>query len=147
MAAVIYLYDVAVSKIVDDTHSVGDTYKVELLNNSATFTASDTTKAAVDNSGAYEVTSTEWVTGGPSLTSVVKQLATTNDAVFDAADVDVTASTDAIGPAYNALIYNSTDNTLLAFISFGEAKTADVGTHFIITWPTTGIVNFGYTSP
>jgi len=143
MAAPLYAYNTAWGKLFDNSHAVGDTYKVELLNNSATFVATHATKAAVDNSGAYEVTAAEWPAGGITLSGVTKGTVTTNDIAFDANDVDVEAATNAIGPAYKALVYNSTDDVPVAFLDFQAAKTADVGTHFKITWAASGILK-GY---
>lgn len=145
MAVTITLYNTAVSKFVDGSHSASDAYKVELLNNSATFTASDTTKAAVDGSGSYEVSGNGWDVGGEATTLSVS-LTTTNDATIDATDISVTATGGPIGPAYKALLYNDTDSDHpVAFIDFGEAKTADEGTDFKITWNAAGVVSFTYT--
>lgn len=144
MAVTISLYDDTVSRFVNGENSTSDTYKLALLNNSATFTASHTAKSQVDNSGAYEVSGNGWAAGGETLTVSVSKT-TTNDAMFDATDVEVTATGGAIGPAYKALIYNATDsNYPVAFIDFGEAKTADVGTPFKVTWNAAGIISFTY---
>ena len=146
MAVSIQLYDTTVLRFVNGSNSAADTYKLELLNDSATFTASHTAKSAVDNSGAYEVSGNGWTVGGETLANAAISVANTNDAKFDADDIEVTATGGAIGAAYKALLYNATDsNYPVAFIDFGEAKTADVGTPFKVTWNAAGIVTFTYT--
>ena len=44
-------------------------FYLELLTGDATFVASHTTKAAVDNTGAYEVSGNGWDVGGEPLTN------------------------------------------------------------------------------
>lgn len=139
MAVTVSVYDHVANLINTGTLVAGDTYKVELLNNSATFTAAHTTVTAVDNAGAYEVSGNGWTAGGETLASVAITVTGTNDSMFDAADISVTASGGTIGPAYKALLYNSTDTKPILFIDFGEAKTADDGTPFKINWSASGI--------
>lgn len=140
MAVTVQLYNHTARLIQNGSLIAGDTYKVELLNNSATFVATHTTKANVDNSGAYEVSGNGWTAGGETLANVAISTVTTNDAMFDADDISKTASGGSIGPAYKAVILNSTDGNIpLAFIDFGAAQTAGVGTAFIIQWSANGI--------
>lgn len=139
MAVTVSIYDHTANLLQSATLAAADTYKVKLLNNSAVFTAANTTIAQVDNSGAYEVSGNGWTSGGETLASVAITVTGTNDSMFDAADISVTASGGAIGPAYKALLYNSTDSKPLAFIDFGGAKTADDGTPFKINWNASGI--------
>lgn len=117
------------------------TLKVQLLNDSATFTASHTALTSVNNSGAYEVDGNGWTTGGETLSGVAVTTVTTNDAKLDADDVSVTASGGAVGPAYKAVIYDDTDanDAPLAFIDFETSKQADSGTPFNINWDSNGI--------
>lgn len=117
------------------------TLRVQLLNDSATFTASHTALTSVNNSGAYEVDGNGWTTGGETLSGVAVTTVTTNDAKLDADDVSVTASGGAIGPAYKAVIYDDTDanDAPLAFIDFESSKQADSGTPFNINWDSNGI--------
>jgi hypothetical protein len=107
------------------------TIKVKLLDNTATFSASQTTVASVDGSGAKEVSGNGWASGGP-----------TNDSMLDADDVSVTASGGSIGPAYAALVYDSTSNKPLFYIDFGQAQSAGATTDFKIVWDATGIIKF-----
>lgn len=116
----------------------------ELLNSSASFSATHTTKAQVDNSGAYEVSGNGWPAGGQPLASVAVTTVTTNDAMIDAADISVTATGGAIGPASAALIYVNEGNagttlTPLWFVNFGESKTAPVGTVFPVVINASGL--------
>lgn len=116
---------------------------LELLDSNATFVATHTTKSAVDNTGAYEVYGNGWTQGGENLTSVAVSTVTTNDAMLDAADVQITATGGSIGPADAALVYVDEDGggtyTPLWFISFGESKTATVGNVFPVLWSASGI--------
>lgn len=116
---------------------------LELLNGDATFVASHTTKAAVDNTGGYEVYGNGWTQGGENLASVAVTTVTTNDAMLDAADVQITATGGSIGPADAALVYVDEDGggtyTPLWFIDFGESKTATVGNVFPVFWNASGI--------
>ena len=116
--------------------------KVMLLNASGTFTASHT---AISSISANEVSVNGWDVGGELLASVAVTVTTTNDATLDAADLSITASGGAIGPAENAVIYDDTGNYPLVHISFGEAKTADSGTPFAITFNASGIITWTVT--
>lgn len=133
----IHVYDHTAKLILNHEIDPASTFKLELLNSSATFTAANTTKSSVDSSGTFEISGNGWAVGGATLGSVAVTQVTTNDAKFTAANIDATASGGPIGPAYSALLYLGT--TPLAFIDFEGAKQADVGTHFIVTWDATGI--------
>jgi hypothetical protein len=123
MAVTMSLYDHTVflltSKAVTFT-----TIKVKLLDNTAAFTQGNTTVAAVDG----------------SVTQV-----TTNDAQLSADNVTQTATGGSIGPAYAALVYDSTSNKPLVYIDFGQAQSAGATTDFKIVWDATnGIIKFSY---
>lgn len=118
------------------------TIKVKLLDNTASFTAGQTTVAAVDGSGAKEVSGNGWPSGGPTLASVAVTQVTTNDSMMDADDVSQTASGGSIGPAYAALVYDSTSNKPLFYIDFGQAQSAGATTDFKIVWDATGLIKF-----
>ncbi len=147
MAVSIALYDHTVTRFANGSNGASDTYKLELLNNSAVFNAANTQKTQVDNAGAYEVSGNGWTTGGITLSNVVIATVNTNDAKFAADDITQTASGGNIGPAYKALLYNATDanSPPLAFINFDGALTATQGAPFIVTWDPAGIVTFTYT--
>src|SRR3569623_1469733 len=106
MAVTMSLYDHTVKLIVNKEVTF-TSLKVKLLDNTATFSASQTTVASVDGSGAKEVSGNGWTTGGITLANVAVTQVTTNDAMLDADDVAVTASGGSIGPAYAALVYDS----------------------------------------
>lgn len=117
---------------------------VMLLNNSATFTAANTTVTSVDSAGTYEVYGNGWTQRGIQLTTVAwSQVAldsgTNNDTKLSADNVIVNASGGAIGPAYKALIHAKTLAKPLWFITFGSAQTAGSTTDFKITWAANGI--------
>jgi hypothetical protein len=87
-----------------------------------------------------------YTTGGQSLASVAVTTVTTNDAMFDAADLTWTASGGSISAAF-AVLYNDTDadDPPLAFIDFGGTDSAGDGTDFKITWNAAGIFTFTVT--
>jgi hypothetical protein len=143
MAVVVSLYNHTAAKFGEGSFKEGDTYKLMLLNSSGTFTGANT---VVGDVSANEVSGNGWDAGGETLGSVAVTTVTTNDAKFDAADVSVTATGGAIGPAENAVIVDTTDTSaLVAHIAFGEAKTADVGTDFKVTWHADGIFTWTVT--
>ena len=118
-------------------------FYLELLDGDASFVASHTTKSAVDNAGGNEVSGNGWDEGGENMASVAVTTVTTNDAMLDAADVQITATGGSIGPADAALVYVNESNggtlTPLWYIDFGESKTATVGNVFPVIWNASGI--------
>lgn len=117
------------------------TFKVMLLNNSATFDATDTALTDVTNAGAYQVSGNGWDSGGETLSNVAVTVVATDGAMIDADDLAITATGGDIGPAYKAVIYDDThaSDAPLWFIDFGESKTAGVGTDFRVTFNANGI--------
>lgn len=109
-----------------------DTIKVGLLNNSHSFTATNTVWSDVS---ANEISGTGYSTGGASLANKsVTEAATTK---FDADD---TAWTTASFTAYHAVLYDtSNSNSLIASLDFGGAVTVVTGT-FTIVWNSSGII-------
>jgi len=110
------------------TTSTGDTFKLALYDNNASFTAATTAYTATDevsNSGSY-------VAGGGSLTNVTPTTSGTT-ALTDFADLEFTSATIT---ARGALIYNSTatGNPTVAVLDFGADKTSTTGT-FTIQFP------------
>jgi hypothetical protein len=123
------------------------TLKVMLLNNSAPFDASHANVDDVAGAGptrANEVFGNGWVQGGPTLTGVAITTTGTNDAKLDADDVQETASGGSIGPAYAALVYDSTTGNALWHIDFGQAQEAGDTTNFNIVWNAIGILQLIY---
>lgn len=123
-------------------------FYLELLSSSASFDATHTTKAAVDNSGSYEVYGNGWTQGGENLASVAVSIVETSKAMLDAADVDVEATGGAIGPASFALVWldeggAGTTKTPLWLYEFDDPITAAQGDFFLHRWSASGILRVG----
>ena len=104
----------------------GQTFKLAMYNNSASFTAATTaytTTNEVSASGSY-------VAGGGTLTKVTPTSSGTT-AFTDFADISFTTATIT---AFGAMIYNdtATGNPAVAILDFGGAKTSTSGTFTII---------------
>jgi hypothetical protein len=123
----------------DFTLSTGDTFKIALYNNSASFTAATTAYTAtneVANSGTYSA-------GGGTLTNVTPSTSGTT-AFTDFADISFTSATIT---AFGALIYNTTPtsgsgltNPTVCVLDFGGSKASTSGT-FTIVFPTNDATN------
>ena len=116
------------------TASSGDTFKLALYTNSASFTAATTaytTANEVPNSGSYSA-------GGGTLVSVTPASSGTT-AFCDFADLDFTSATIT---ARGAVIYNSSaaGNPTVAVLDFGADKTSTNGT-FTVQFPTADASN------
>lgn len=116
------------------TTSTGDTFKLALYDNNASFTAATTAYTAtneVGNSGSYAA-------GGGTLTNVTPTTSGTT-ALTDFADLQFTSATIT---ARGALIYNSTasGDPTVAVLDFGADKTSTTGT-FTIQFPTADASN------
>jgi hypothetical protein len=117
--------------------SGGDTFKLAMYDNSASFTAATTAYTAtneVANSGSYAA-------GGGTLTNVTPTTSGTT-AFTDFADLSFTSATIT---AFGALIYNTTPshtytNPTVCVLDFGGAKTSTNGT-FTIIFPTADATN------
>ena len=110
------------------TASSGNTFKLALYTNSASFTAATTAYTSsneVSNSGSYSA-------GGGALTNVTPTSSGTT-ALTDFADLAFTSATIT---ARGALIYNSTTagDPTVAVLDFGADKTSTTGT-FTIQFP------------
>ena len=135
MAVTVSLYN-HTSKLLLE-RGIGDTYKVRLVS-AGSFNATHTT---LSGTGATEVTQANgYTTGGATLANITVSTVTTNDAKWDADDVTWNASGGTI-VAIAAQLYNSTvaNSPPLAWIDFGETKTAAAGTPFQIIWDANGI--------
>ena len=116
------------------TVSTGNTFKLALYDNSASFTAATTAYTVtneVANSGTYAA-------GGGTLTNVTPTSSSTT-AFTDFADLSFTSATIT---AFGALIYNDTaaGNPTVCVLDFGGAKTSTNGT-FTIIFPTADSTN------
>jgi hypothetical protein len=108
------------------TNGTGNTFKLALYDNSASFTAATTAYTSsneVANSGSYSA-------GGGTLTNVTPTTSGTT-AFTDFADLSFTSATIT---AYGAMIYNDTasGNPSVCILDFGGAKTSTAGTFTII---------------
>ena len=111
------------------TTSTGNTFKLALYNNSASFTAATTAYTSsneVAASGSYSA-------GGGALTNVTPT-STGTTAFTDFADLSFTSATIT---AYGAMIYNDSaaGDPSVCILDFGGAKTSTSGT-FTIIFPT-----------
>jgi len=111
------------------TNTTGNTFKLAMYDNSASFTAATTAYTntnEVANSGSYSA-------GGGTLTNVTPTSSGTT-AFTDFADLSFTSATIT---AYGAMIYNDTasGNPSVCILDFGGAKTSTAGT-FTIVFPT-----------
>ena len=116
------------------TTSTGDTFKLALYDNSASFTAATTSYTATNEVGA----SGSYAAGGGTLTNVTPTTSGTT-ALTDFADLEFTSASIT---ARGALIYNSTasGNPTVAVLDFGADKTSTTGT-FTIQFPTADASN------
>ena len=111
------------------TNGTGNTFKLALYDNNASFTAATTAYTAsneVGNSGTYSA-------GGGALTNVTPTSSGTT-AFTDFADISFTSATIT---AYGALIYNDSaaGDPAVCVLDFGGAKTSTNGT-FTVIFPT-----------
>jgi len=114
------------------TTSTGNTFKIALYTNSASFTAATTVYTATN-----EVTGTGYTAGGNTLTNVTPTTSGTT-AFTDFADTTWTSSTIT---ARGALIYNSTNgNRTVCVLDFGSDKSSSSG-DFTIVFPTADATN------
>jgi hypothetical protein len=116
------------------TNGTGNTFKLALYDNSASFTAATTAYTAtneVANSGSYAA-------GGGTLTNVTPTTSGTT-AFTDFADLSFTSATIT---AFGALIYNDTaaGDPTVCVLDFGGAKTSTAGT-FTIVFPAADATN------
>jgi hypothetical protein len=116
------------------TTSTGNTFKLALYDNSASFTAATTTYTATNEVAA----SGSYVAGGGALTNVTPS-STGTTAFTDFADLSFTSATIT---AFGALIYNDTaaGDPTVCVLDFGGAKTSTSGT-FTIIFPTNDATN------
>jgi hypothetical protein len=108
------------------TNGTGNTFKLALYDNSASFTAATTAYTntnEVANSGSYSA-------GGGTLTNVTPT--TSGTTAFT--DFDDLSFTSATITAYGAMIYNDSaaGNPSVCILDFGGAKTSTSGTFTII---------------
>jgi hypothetical protein len=118
----------------DFTASTGDTFKLALYDNSASFTAATTAYTSVNEVGD----SGTYAAGGGALTNVTPTTSGTT-AFTDFDDITFTSATIT---AFGALIYNDTaaGDPSVVVLDFGGAKTSTSG-DFQIVVPTADASN------
>ena len=116
------------------TASTGDTFKLALYDNSASFDAATTAYTSVNEVGD----SGTYAAGGGALTNVTPTTSGTT-AFTDFDDITFTSATIT---AFGALIYNSTasGDPAVVVLDFGGAKTSTSG-DFQIVFPTADASN------
>jgi hypothetical protein len=121
----------------DFTASTGDTFKLALYDNNASFTA-----ATTDYTTSNEISGTGYSAGGGTLTNVTPTTSGTT-AFTDFADLVFSSATIT---ARGALIYNTTAGSgsgtteTVAVLDFGADKTSTAG-DFTIVFPTADASN------
>lgn len=140
MAVTISLYNHTVRRFLEGTNASGDTYGVNLYT-ALTFDATHTTKTQVDTAATQVSTANGYVQDTKQLANVTVTITDTNGAVFDADDVEWTATGGSIDAAY-ALIYNDTDadKPPVAMIDFDGTQSAGATTEFKLIWDANGII-------
>ena len=116
------------------TNGTGNTFKLALYNNSASFTAATTAYTATNEVAA----SGTYTAGGGTLTNVTPTSSGTT-AFTDFNDLSFTSATIT---AFGALIYNDSaaGDPTVCVLDFGGAKTSTTGT-FTIVFPTADASN------
>jgi hypothetical protein len=106
----------------------GNTFKLALYNNSASFTAATTAYTTTN-----EVTASGSYTAGGGTLSKVTPTSSGTTALTDFADLSFTTATIT---AFGAMIYNdtATGNPAVAILDFGGSKSSTAGT-FTIVFP------------
>ena len=117
----------------DFTTSTGNTFKLALYDNNASFTAATTAYTATN-----EISGTGYSAGGGTLTNVTPTTSGTT-ALTDFADLTFSAATIT---ARGALIYNDTaaGDPSVVVLDFGADKTSTAG-DFTIVFPTADASN------
>jgi len=121
----------------DFTASTGDTFKLAMYTNSASFTA-----ATTDYTTSNEVSGTGYTAGGGTLTNITPTTSSTT-ALTDFADLTFSTATIT---ARGALIYNTTAGSgtgttnAVIVLDFGGDKTSTAG-DFTIVFPTADASN------
>jgi hypothetical protein len=144
MATTNQLYNHTVNCFNTGANAVTDTYRVMLLNDSATFIATHTQLTQVSNADAYEVSGNGWAAGGFTLTGISIAVADTNGGKFDANDVSQAISGGDLGPYYKYVVYNDTkeDSPPVCFITMDSPLTVTSGNTAGITWNADGIIKW-----
>jgi hypothetical protein len=114
-----------------DLSTGGDTFKIALYDNNASFTAA-TALYTTDN----EVTGTNYTAGGAALTNVTP--VTSGTSAY--ADFDDYTFSNVTLSARGAMIYNTTGNRAVVILDFGSLQTRTAA-DLVITMPSADATN------
>lgn len=150
MAVTVQRYNHTLSLFLNQEVDLTGIY-VMLLDDTASFDATDTdigdVASTTDSDGLRdrEVAGNGWDIGGEHLanagftTVAADSDSIANDSLFDGDDISVTATGGPIGPAYNAVVWDKTNNYPLFFLNFGKdeegGETAGEDTDFKFLLP------------
>lgn len=117
------------------------THTIKAILATSTYTPSPSSHTEYANVTNELATANGYTAGGISLANIVLSL-TSGVVKFDADDIFWSAVVSNIGPARYLILYDDTvtGDPLIAFIDFGEDKTAGVGTDFKANWASGGII-------
>ena len=120
------------------------TFKLMLLDNTATFVAANTLLNDVAGVGhTKEVSGNGWTLGGETLAGVSGSIINVNETKLDATDISKTATGGSIGPAFSAVLFNADggDDPPFIYFDFETSKEAITGRDFIFRWASDGLFN------
>jgi hypothetical protein len=112
--------------------------KVVLLNDTYTFSATETALTAIN---AAQVSGNGWTAGGIVIANAAVTAVTAN-AKLDGDDISIDASGGFIGPAEALVIIDATNSVPLFYFEFANIQTAAEGTQFKVTFDASGIATF-----
>jgi len=141
MATTVYLFDHTLTRFFTGANAAGDTYKVKLYEDDASFDAATTTLEDAEL-GATEVYGGGWPQGGFTLTGVTIAAHATSGVKFDADDVIQAVSGADLGPYEKYIIFNDTDtdDPPVAFFLRDSAALVEDGNSLGIVWSDDGII-------
>jgi len=107
----------------------------------------DPAETNMSDVAAEEVSGNGWTQGGESIGSAAITVTDTNEAMLDGADITVTATGGAIGPATGLVVFDATGANAAAWkplfhFQFSSPQTAGEGTDFKITWNASGLARW-----
>lgn len=143
--ATAFIYNHTRFNFISGNNVGADTYKVALLNASATFNAAHTTLAQVTNNGANEVSGFGWAAGGMAIPNDNFQIVNTDEAAMTADNLEVVISGGDLGPFSHYVIFNDTDpnDPPLVFITLTAPQTVPDGNTIRFPWVNNRLFVFG----
>lgn len=143
-------YNHTLNLLMSGQSPVTNTFKIALLNASASFNAAHTTLAQVTSSGANEVTGTGWSAGGIALTGVGTEIYMVNGTRWFCNEQSFTAQSGGLSNIRSAVIYDDslTDDPPLWMVTLPATMPLlpegipivlpdlETGAVFVATWNT-----------